>query len=65
MEADQLENYLASLSSAYRGAAEPRQRIERLASQAFRETHLAPTGPSEALRYFPTSYANLRRAVGN
>ena len=63
LQADQMENYLASLNSAYRGAAGQRQRIERLASQAFRETHLAPTGPGEALRYFPTSYANLRQAV--
>ena len=63
LQADQMGNYLGSLNSAYRVAADQRQRIEQLARQAFRDTHLAATGPGEALRYFPTSYANLRQAV--
>ena len=67
VQADQMENYLGSLNSAYRGAADHRRRIEELVRRAFRQGQpgLPPTGPGRALRYFPTSYPNLRRAVGN
>ena len=67
-----METYLGSLNSAYRGAADQRQRIEQLARQAFGQKRpdlppsgMPPTGPGEALRYIPTSYTSLRRAVGN
>ena len=63
LQADQVENYLASLNSPYRVAAGQRQRIDALDKQAFRDTHLAATGPGEALRYFPTSYSTLRQAA--
>ena len=69
IQADQMENYLASLNSAYRGTVDYQQRVQALARQAFGEKRpdLPPSGMppagGEALRYFPTSYPTLRRAV--
>ena len=63
IQADHMENYLGSLNSAYRVAADQHRRIEELAKRVFRSSDLPPTGPGEALRYFPTSYPSLRRAV--
>ena len=58
-----MENYLGGLNSAYRVAADQRRWIEELARRAFRSSEMPPTGTGEALRYFPTSYPNLRQAV--
>ena len=68
IQADQMENYLGSLNSANRGAPDHRRRIEELVKRAVQpgQPDLPPTtGPGEALRYFPTSYPDLRRAVAN
>ena len=64
LQADQMENYLASLNSAYRNAADYPQRIQSLVKEAFRRTELPGTGPGDALRYFPTSYSTLREVAG-
>ena len=69
LQADQMENDLASLNAAYRGTADYQRRVQGLVRQAFGEKRpdLHPSGmPAgvDALRYFPTSYPNLRRAVG-
>jgi len=61
LQADQMENYLASLNSAYRSSLDYRDRIQRLMKQAFPPTQLPAAG--DALRYFPASYPNLRSAV--
>ena len=64
LQADQTDNYLAGLNSAYRGTVDYQQRGQALTKQAFRDTQLAQTGPGEALLYFPTSYSTLRQAAG-
>ena len=68
LQADQLENHLASLNSAYRGAADYQRRIQGLLRQAYgeRPQDVTPGMPArvDALRHFPTSYPNLRQAVG-
>ena len=61
LRADQMENYLASLNSAYRSTIDFPQRIQGHLKQAYPSSELPVT--DDALRYFPTSYPNLRRAV--
>ena len=61
LRAVQIENYLASLNSAYRNTVDYQQRIQGLIKQAYPPSELPVT--DDALRYFPTSYPNLRRAV--
>ena len=58
-KSEAIEHYLATLNPAYRQAADGRQRIKELVDSVFRER----TAPEEALRYYPTSYGNLRQAV--
>ena len=68
LQADQLENYLASLSSAYRGAADYQRRIQDMVRRAYgeRQPDVTPGVPAQAnaLRYFPTSYPNIRNIAG-
>ena len=68
LQADQLENYLASLNSAYRGAADYQWRIQAMVKRAYgeRPPETVPGMPAQAdaLRYFPTSYPNIRKVVG-
>ena len=61
LRADQMENYLASLNSAHRNTIDYQQRTQGLIKQAYPSNGLQIT--DDALRYFPTSYPNLRRAV--
>ena len=70
LQADQLENYLTNLNSAHRGAADYTMRIKRLVARAYgggapQETTPGMPARAEALRYFPTSYPNIRYAVGD
>ena len=68
LQADQMENYLASLNSAYRSSADYQRRIQGLVRQAYgeRPQDVTPGMPAQvdALRYFPTSYPNIRQALG-
>jgi hypothetical protein len=68
LQADQLENYLASLNSAYRGAADYQRRIQDMVKRTYGEkkADVTPGMPAQAdaLRYFPTSYPNIRRVAG-
>jgi hypothetical protein len=59
-QAEALEHYLATLSPAYRQAAEGRRKIKELVDSAFR----GRTGPEEVMRFYPASYGRLREAVG-
>ena len=67
LQADQMENYLASLNSAYRGAADYQRRIQDMVKRTYGERmpEVTPGMPEQpnALRYFPTSYPNLRRVA--
>ena len=61
-QADALEHYLAKLNPPYRRAADAeryRERIKNLADSAFR----GRTPFEEVLRFYPTSYDRLRKAV--
>jgi RNA-splicing ligase RtcB len=58
-QAEALESYLASLNSAYRQAADGRQKIKQLVDSAFR----GRTAPEEVMRFYPTSYGRLREAL--
>ena len=66
LQADQLANGLASLNSSYRGAADYQRRIQGMVKRAYGEQspNIATPGmPAKAdlLRYYPTSYQNIRR----
>ena len=66
LQADQLENYLASLNSSYRGAADYQRRIQGMVKRAYGEQSpdtATPGMPPKAdlLRYYPSSYQNIRR----
>ena len=58
-QAEALEHYLATLSPAYRKAAEGRRHIKDLADRAFRGRAL----PEEVLRFYPAAYGRLREAL--
>ena len=58
-QAEALEHYLATLTPAYRQAAEGRGNIKQLVDRAFR----GRTAPEEVLRFYPTSYGRLREAL--
>ena len=61
-QAEALENYLASLNPAYRQAADAearRERLPKLIPASFR----GRMAPEEVLRFYPTSYENLRGAL--
>jgi hypothetical protein len=59
MQADALENYLSTLNSAYRQAADGRAKIRQLVESTFR----GRTAPEEVMRFYPTSYGRIREAV--
>jgi len=66
------QRYMASLRRGYRQAADYQQRVEQFkkpVDAAFRSPAQQrpglPTGPGEALRFYPTSYGSLRRATGS
>ena len=62
--AEALEHYLATLNPAYRQAADAdarRERLQKMIPLAFK----GRMAPEEALRFYPTSYENLRGVVGN
>ena len=65
LQADQLESYLASLNSSYRGAVDYQNRIQGMVKRAYGEQPpgTTPGLPPKAdlLRYYPTSYQNIRR----
>ena len=56
-QAEALEHYLATLSPAYRQAAEGRKNIKELVDSAFR----GRTAPEEVLRFYPTPTADCGR----
>ena len=56
---DALENYLSTLNSAYRQAADGRQKIKELVDSTFR----GRMAPEEVMRFFPTSYGRIREAI--
>ena len=61
-QADALEQYLANLNSSYRRAADSerhRERIQSMADSTFR----GRMPLEEVLRFYPTSYDRLRKAV--
>ena len=58
-QAEAIEHYLSTLNPAYRQAAEGRQKVKELVDSVFR----GRTAPEDVLRYYPTSYGNLRQAV--
>ena len=59
LQADALENYLASLNPAYRQAAEGREKIKRFVESTFR----GRMAPEELMRFYPTSYGRLRESI--
>ena len=66
LQADQLENYLASLNSSYRGAVDYQRRIQGMVRQAYGEKQPDAATPglpprADLLKYYPTSYQNIRR----
>ena len=61
-QAEALENYLASLSPAYRQAADADARRERLVKMIL-ASFRGRTVPEEVLGFYPTSYENLRGAL--
>ena len=58
-QAEALESYLASLTPAYRQAADGRLKIKQLVDNAFR----GRTAPEEVMRFYPTSYGRLQEAL--
>jgi len=61
-QAEALENYLATLNPAYRQAADADARRERLAKM-IPLTFRGRMAPEDVLRFYPTSYENLRGVV--
>ena len=68
LQADQLEKYLASMNSVYRNTLDYPARIKKLVTRVYgggpSETVPGMPAQVDALRYFPTSYPNIRKAVG-
>ena len=60
--AEALEHYLATLNPAYRQAADAdarRERLKKMIPFAVR----GRMAPEKVLRFYPTSYENLRQAI--